>query len=625
MAWLITILAVAVAAGARWLLDPYLGDQEPFIVFYVSVIVAAWAGGMRTALLATVLGLLLAFYIFVPPRYELAFNTPADQISCVLYLLVSFGFIGFSEAMLRARRHADLRREELRVTLASIGDAVITTDTTGRVTYMNGAAESLTDWKLDEAVGKPLREVSMLRDEQTDEQLPSLGIRALREGRVLGLTHPTVLVSKDGNRRPIDETAAPIRDARSNIVGAVLVARDITDEREAEKKVYGLLRELRDADRKKDEFLAILAHELRGPLAPLVNMLELIKRGGRDPELLQQTAPMMERQLQHMIRLIDDLLDVNRISRGKIELRCGRVELASVVHHVLETCEPLVADAGQQLQVEVPPEPVYVDGDPVRLTQIFSNLLINACKYTPRGGQIWLTVEPQDSQVVVQVRDTGAGIPADMLGRIFEMFTQVHPGLEGSQQGLGIGLSLVRRLVELHGGSVEAHSDGPGKGSRFTVRLPMLRDASEPAITDTVRDFPRVTSRNILVVDDNRMSALSLAALLKGDGNDTRTAHDGVEAVQLAEDFRPDVVLLDIGLPKLNGYQVARRIREQPWGKNAVLVALSGWGQEDDRRKSLAAGFDHHMVKPLDYATFMRLLSADRSHATLQEAAERSL
>lgn len=608
MAWLITILAVALATAARWLLDPYLGDQEPFIVFYVSVIVAAWAGGMRTALLATALGLFLAFYIFVPPRFGFAFDTTADQISCVLYLLVSLGFISFSEAMRRARRHADLRREELRVTLASIGDGVITTDTAGCITYMNAPAEAFTGWKLAESLGKPLQEVSILHDEQSDLQLPSLGLRALGEGKVISVTNPTVLVARDGKRRPVDETAAPIRDARSNIVGAVLVQRDVSDEREAEKKVYSLLSELRETDRKKDEFLAILAHELRNPLAPLVNMLELIKRGGRSRETLQEIAPMMERQAQHMVRLIDDLLDVNRINRGKIELRSGRVELASILHHVLQDCGPLALEAGQDLQLELPESPIYLNGDPVRLTQIFSNLLTNACKYTPCGGRVWLSVAPQDDQVTVEVRDTGAGIPPDMLEKIFDMFTQVHPDLERSHEGLGIGLSLVRHLVELHGGSVAAHSDGPGKGSRFTVTLPILRDAPEPAITDTVHDIPRITARNILVVDDNRMSALSLAALLKGDGNDTRTAHDGIEAVQLAERFRPDVVLLDIGLPKLNGYQVARRIREQPWGKSAVLVALSGWGQEDDRRKSLAAGFDHHMVKPLDYAAFVDLL-----------------
>ena len=365
--------------------------------------------------------------------------------------------------------------------------------------------------------------------------------------------------------------------------------------------------EVKEADRYKNEFLAMLAHELRNPLAPIRNMLEILKRADGNGALIGQACNTMERQMHQMTRLIDDLLDVSRISRGKLGLRRESIELASVINHAVEACRPAMVSAGHELTVALPPQPVYLSADPTRLAQVVGNLLNNAVKFTNKGGRIFLTVEQEDEQAVIRVRDTGIGIQPEMLPRIFEMFSQVDQSLERSQGGLGIGLTLVQRLVEIHSGSVQAFSEGRGRGSEFVVRLPVMHEkpkSPEP----TVSDPTATTGRRILVVDDNRDSADSLVLLLKITGNETHTAYDGLAAIEAAATFHPDVILLDIGLPKLNGYEVARRIREQPWGKDMVLVAVTGWGQEEDREKSTAAGFNGHLVKPVDLDALAKLM-----------------
>ena len=371
-----------------------------------------------------------------------------------------------------------------------------------------------------------------------------------------------------------------------------------------------LIRQLRDADRRKDEFLATLAHELRNPLAPIRNALHIMQLSEDDSAAVDQARTMMERQLKQMVRLIDDLLDVSRITRGKLDLRKERVELATVIGNAVDTTRPLIEAAGHSLTVSLPPQPVYLDADPMRLAQVFANLLNNAAKYTDRGGRLWLTAAPDGNDIVIAVRDTGIGIPADSLTAVFEMFAQVDRSLEKSQGGLGIGLTLVKRLVELHGGTVEARSDGPGKGSEFIARLPRVpaRKAPRNRQSDGVRTQPQMTCR-ILVADDNRDAAESMSMLLRMMGNDVRTVHDGVQAVEEASAFRPDVVLLDIGMPRLNGYAVARAIREQRWGAGMVLVALTGWGQDDDKRRADEAGFDQHFTKPVNPAALERLIS----------------
>ena len=406
---------------------------------------------------------------------------------------------------------------------------------------------------------------------------------------------------------------------RSTIVGAGLTRRvvsfdgtvaDITDRKRSEEEREQLVARLREQDQRKTEFLAILAHELRNPLAPIRSGLQLMKLARNDGEAVEKARAMMERQVGHMVRLIDDLLDLSRISQGKLELRKERVELSVVVRNAVETSHPLLAQMGHDLSLDVPPVPIYVDGDMTRLAQVVSNLLNNAAKYTGRGGRIRLSAEQQGSEAVVTVEDNGVGIPAAMLSKVFDIFTQVDRSLERSQGGLGIGLSLVQRLVEMHGGSVQAHSDGDGRGSAFVVRLPVaLSLTADREGEGNVEPVHPQSRRRILVVDDNQDAAISLAMLLQIMGNETETAFDGLEALEVAAAFRPDVALLDIGMPRLNGYEVCRQIRQQAWGKSMVLFALTGWGQEEDQRRSLAAGFDAHLVKPVLPADLEKLLA----------------
>ncbi|MGN6547853.1 MAG: PAS domain S-box protein [Aureliella sp.] len=367
---------------------------------------------------------------------------------------------------------------------------------------------------------------------------------------------------------------------------------------------------LKDADRRKDEFLATLAHELRNPLAPIRTGLEVLKLAGDDRNLANETREVMQKQLEHMVRLVDDLLEVSRITRGKLQLRKERVELNSAITSAIEAARPLIDDAGHTLKLNLLPEPIYVDADPTRLSQIFTNLLSNAAKYTDRAGVIELTVTRNEEHLTVSVRDSGIGIPAEHLSKIFEMFSQVDSAIERSQGGLGIGLSLVRALVEMHGGAVEAKSEGPGKGSEFIVRLPILKTHKEqpqeaPPSEETRRRF---ANHRILVVDDNKDAARCLAMLLKIMGNETATAHDGAEAIEAAREFRPDIVLLDIGMPKMNGYEVARSIRKAAWGQGMILVAVTGWGQEEDKRRAVEAGFNLHLTKPIEASSLHKLL-----------------
>lgn len=810
-----------------------------------------------------------------------------------------------ARSILLARQRAEdaLQKQSdwLRITLSSIGDAVISTDDAGRVTFLNGVAEALTGWSHAEAAGRPLPEVFHIVNEHTRLTAENPALRALREGMIVGLANHTVLIARDGTEHPIDDSAAPIRDSAGSPVGAVLVFRDVSERKRAEQAqeergrlvalradvaidmakgpdlrtslqsaaesivrhlnaafariwtldeaagmlelqasaglythidgphsrvrvgeykigriaatkqphltnnvaedpnvsdpewakreamvafagyplavegrligvlalfsrqvlsemvltdlapladgmaqfierkrneqalresearlrkladnfpsgfiyqihatadsrrfsyvsggvealcgvtpaeviadpgvLYGLVAEedrfllrtveesafrsktqfdcqfrvrarsgqvrwlhcrsaardfsgniaiwdgiavditdrvkmmqtLRDADRRKDEFIALLAHELRNPLAPLRNGLQVMRLGVSDAGAVAAARNMMERQLGHMVRLIDDLLDISRISQNKMELRRSRVLLTDVVSSAVETARPAVEAAGHELTVSLPTEPLHLDADLTRLAQVFSNLLTNSAKYTEKGGQIWLAAQRQDSDVVVSVRDNGIGIPTDSLPRIFDMFSQVDRTIERSTGGLGIGLALVKGLVEMHDGTVTVASEGEGKGSTFTVILPALAPQSEPVAAIPLDNGLAASGprRRILVVDDNRDSADSMAIMLSLMGNDVKTAHDGVAALELAEQFRPQVILMDVGMPRLNGLDATRRIREQPWGGDVTIIALTGWGQDGDRARSNAAGCDGHLVKPVNVSELEDLL-----------------
>jgi PAS domain S-box-containing protein len=404
----------------------------------------------------------------------------------------------------------------------------------------------------------------------------------------------------DGSDAWLESEGEVVRDVSGRAVRMLGTVRDVTARKLAEEA-------LQQADRRKDEFLATLAHELRNPLAPIRNGLEIMGMMSDDGQDFEQVRTMMQRQISQMVHLVDDLLDVSRVSQGKLVLRRESIELADVLRNAVETSRPLIEASGHELTVVMPNDPVFLDGDATRLGQVFSNLLNNATKYNTPGGRIWLTAEVLHNEVVVRVKDTGIGIPADMLPKIFDMFTQVDRSLEKSQGGLGIGLSLVKRLVELHGGRVVGNSQGKDQGSEFVVCLPILsrQKSGEPQVAVVERSSRKW---RMLIVDDNLDAAQSLAMMLKLKGHEVETAHDGLAALSAAEQFRPEMILLDIGLPKMNGYDVCRCIRDQPWSAGMIVIAATGWGQDEDRRRSSEAGFNYHMVKPVDLKNLDNLL-----------------
>ena len=742
------LAAIVLAVFVRWALDPLMGDTLPLVTLFGAVAAAVWVGGYRVAIPTAIVGYVAANYLFIPPRDAFDFVSTVDVVGLVAYVFTCTLIIGFGEAARVAQSRATERREVFRVTLRSIGDAVITTDIAGRITYLNEVAESLTGWSLEDALGQPLESVFKIVNELTRTRVENPAMRALREGIVVGLANHTLLIKKDGEECPIDDSAAPIRneagsvsgcvlifrdvsaqrlterdranqlitarllasivessndaiiskslegiiqtwnaaaerlfgftpeeaigkhisliipperiaeedqiiarlkagqriehfetervrkdggcitvsltispinDDAGNVVGASKIVRDVTERKQLEDNLRRLAADLSETDRRKNEFLATLAHELRNPLAPMSNMLEVLKRANGDREIVQRAHETLERQLNQMIRLVDDLLDLNRITHDRLELRRSEVELSSVIQQAVEVALPLLDSAGHALGVDEPDEPIYLNADRARLAQVFGNLLNNSAKYTKSKGAISLTARREGDEVVVTVKDNGAGIPADKLDSIFDMFMQVDTTSDRSQGGLGIGLTLVKRLVEMHGGTIEARSAGEGLGSEFVVRLPVLTKPLAAAPHGPNDATKSSALHSILIVDDNRDSADSLSMLLELTGKQTFLAHDGLEALEMAEKYRPQAMLVDIGLPKLTGHEVCRRIREQHWGQDIVMIALTGWGQEDDRRKSQEAGFDGHLVKPVDYDELLDLLaelSNGRRHTT---------
>jgi CheY-like chemotaxis protein len=394
----------------------------------------------------------------------------------------------------------------------------------------------------------------------------------------------------------------PLPDGRH---GVVCYFRDVSAQVNARLALEESREALQEADRRKDEFLATLSHELRNPLAPLRNALQVMRIAGHGPSELVPVRQMMERQVNHLVRLVDDLLEMSRISRGMLELRTERVDLNQIATDALEVNEPHIKSRDHEVHVALAPSPMWVRGDPVRLTQVLGNLLNNATKYTPPGGQIWVTLERSGSDALIAVRDNGAGISAQALPRVFDLF---HRGDRlGDETGLGIGLTLVQTLAQMHGGSVTAHSAGPGKGSTFTVRVP-LATGSEPAVLTDRRVSRRLAAQRVLIVDDNRDGADSLHALLSLLGAEVQVARDGPQALAAVTTYQPAVVLLDIGMPGMNGYEVAQRIRADATITQPTIVALTGWGQPEDRRRAQEAGFDHHLIKPADLIALQRIL-----------------
>jgi len=508
-----------------------------------------------------------------------------------------------------AAREAFVReRELLTTTLQSIGDGVIVTDGEGHITFINPEAERLTGWTQSDAAGLSLPSVFHIVNEDTRQEVENPVEKVLRTGNVVGLANHTLLLARDGSEKPIDDSAAPILHTDGRIFGVVLVFRDFTERRQAERAMRASQEALHEESRRKDEFLAILSHELRNPLAPVrLGVALLNKVGPLEPEQ-QQLRDIIDRQTIQLTRLLDDLLDVSRISSGKISLRKERFNIGVAVSSAVESIRPQMDSRGHELIVDTTADPIYVDGDLARLSQVFANLLSNAAKYTDRGGRITLMVRREGSDAVIRVLDPGIGLTPEQTSRIFGMFAQVEASGGRGESGLGVGLALAKTLVELHAGNIEAKSAGLGKGSEFIVRIPRLPPELRPASEAERSAVTTQAQRRILVADDNVDSAETLASLLRSAGHDVRTAHDGVAAVEAWEALCPDLAILDIGMPKLTGYDVARQIRSREKTRT-VLIAVTGWGQDGDKRRAREAGFDHHLTKPVDPPAIVKILA----------------
>ncbi|HET9234907.1 MAG TPA: ATP-binding protein, partial [Candidatus Eisenbacteria bacterium] len=526
-------------------------------------------------------------------KFMVYYNAPhefhEDELNLALIIGRQLGF-----GVERKRSEDSLRRErELLQTIIDRIPAMITVyDADARLLRLNPEFERVTGWTRPVAAGQSLMAACYPDPAYREEILKFMQSSA--DGWM-----DITMRTRDG--RDVETSWANIRLSDGTQVG---IGIDITERKRAEER-------LREADRRKDEFLATLAHELRNPLAPIRNAVQILKARKPVEGDWEWSRDVIDRQVEHMTRLLEDLLDVSRISRNKLELRKERVLLQTVLEVALETTRPLLVAAHHRFSAQIPEAPIWLEADPVRLAQVFANLLNNAAKYTEDGKAIELTATVSGHEVEVRIRDEGIGIAPDMLPRIFEIFSQAKPALERTQGGLGIGLSLSKALVEAHGGRIEAASHGQGGGSTFMVKLPLSASGSrDTGCQPTAVPEQHTQPRRILVLDDNPDSADSLSLLLDLRGNVVHTAYDGESALELAGRVHPDVILLDIGLPGLSGYEVCRLIRKEPWGQNMMLIALTGWGQDEDRRKAREAGFDHHMTKPVDFDALLALLAA---------------
>ena len=503
------------------------------------------------------------------------------------------------------RKVAALTQARLGAIVASSDDAIIGKTLDGTIVSWNEAAVRLFGWTPEEAVGKPI--TIIIPSERENEEREILA-KLTRGERVEH--YETVRITKSGELLNVSLTSSPIRDAHGKVVGASKIARDITPRIRNEEHLRILHDELRKADQAKNDFLATLAHELRNPLAPIRSLVYVLEHSDAPMQELPNALTVIDRQLSQMTRLIDDLMDVSRISKGKFALRKETIDLRQAIEAAVETSAPLMATYHHRFTAEMPAEPITLVADATRLTQAIGNLLNNAAKYTNTGGEIALKAWSEGDTAVVTVTDNGVGIPEPMIEHIFDMFVQVDGNTTRGLGGLGVGLHLASRLAEMHGGTLTATSDGPGKGSTFRLALPMHAKTIE-----TKDDSPQLAPtsgaaalRRVLVVDDNQDAADSLVAYLGLLGHTAAAVYDGGSLLREGPAFKPDVVLLDIGLPDMDGYETARRLRSEAWGQTVRLCALTGWGQEEARRRSKAAGFDLHFVKPVDAIALMTAL-----------------
>ncbi|HBJ39078.1 MAG TPA: hypothetical protein DDZ51_30900 [Planctomycetaceae bacterium] len=507
----------------------------------------------------------------------------------------------------QAEQDLQAARHYLETIIEMAPTLIVVVNARGEICMFNRACELLSGYSRDEVVGQQFFEL-LVPDGDRQEFLQRF--RSV-EAADSCEPHEKHCFTRTGDQRLVEWRCTRLKSVDSNEEPMLLVIGvDVTGRRMMEDELRDQAERLAEADRRKDEFLATLAHELRNPLAPIRMGLELLKMAGNDLATLESTRMMMERQTLQLITLVDDLLDVSRITRGKLELRRCTVVLSEVVQSAVEACRPGIAEARHDLQVVIPSEPIYLLADPNRLAQVLSNLLNNAAKYTPRGGKIEVVARCAGDHVLLSVKDNGVGIPPDMQRQIFDMFAQIDRSIERGYTGLGIGLTLVKSLVEMHGGTVDVFSEGADCGSRFTVTIPVGNTSVQPnQIVDRSLTFDGQRTCRVIVVDDNKAAVDMLSQVVRMLGHDVRVASNGEEAIEIASNFLPHAMLMDIGMPRMDGHAAARMIRNQPWGRNVLLVALTGWGQDEDKRRTKEAGFDHHLVKPAEPSEIARLLA----------------
>ena len=503
----------------------------------------------------------------------------------------------------RAAEELRLSEERFRLLVESVQDyAIFMLTPEGNIASWNAGAERMKGYRRSEIIGKHFS--VFYPPDVAARGKPEWELReAIENGRV---EDEGWRIRKDGTRFWANVVITALRRKDGELVGFAKVTRDMTDRRKVEA--------LEEASRQKDHFVAVLAHELRNPLAPIRSALHVLTQPHAKAEVVARAMEIAQRQVRHMARLLDDLLDVTRLSEGKMVLRRDRVDAVSITRAAAESVQPLVREREHEITVETPPEPIWIHADPARIEQVLTNLLSNAVKYTDPGGRIRVGVRREGSEAVIRVLDTGIGIDPIMLPRIFDLFVQAHRQVDRASGGVGIGLTLVKKLVELHGGTVDAFSAGPGSGSEFVVRLPAMEVGSSAAAqTSESMLVPRERRPlRILIVDDNADAADGLAMILEMEGDQVRVAYNGEAALEAAAEFRPEAVVLDIGMPGIDGYEVARRLKESPETRDALLIAMTGWGQPRDRRRSARAGFDLHVVKPVEPIELERLLDEYR-------------
>ncbi len=603
--------AVAVATWMRLALDPALGRDDAFSAYYFAIVFAAWLGGRGPALVALGLGL-AAEQLFVETRLDLGFALDAG-------VGLAIAFLG--GAMHAARQRAEAARLATAEALAErrraegelqAQDEALRSAERRLRSVVDSGMLAMTFWTAAGDIINPndayLQLIGFTREEferrrptwraVTAPEFAEIDARALREIAASGRCTPFEkdYVRQDGQRVAVLVGAAQLRPGEG-----VAFAVDLTERKRAEAALRAAEAELREADTRKDRFLATLAHELRNPLGPICNAVEIL-RASADEARVEQARAMIDRQVAHMARLIDDLLDVSRITHGTVPLRPQDLDLALVAQQAIDQARPLLDAKQQRLSLALPAEPVCVHGDPLRLVQVVTNLLDNAAKYSPAGGEISLVVEQVAGEAVIRVRDGGRGIAPELLPKVFDMFVHGKAPAERLQGGLGLGLTLARELVEMHGGRIAAHSAGDGQGAEFAVTLPLVRTARPAAPVADAGAAPAPATRplRVLIIEDNADAAASFAILLELAGHEVHTAADGAAGVDQAIACAPDVAFVDIGLPGMDGYEVARRVRQHAALQHTRLVALSGYGQEEDKRQARDAGFDRHLTKPVE-------------------------